>query len=72
MTSAHGKTEGDRGFVLIDVLVALVIASVAFVIIIANISIATRHTAKVRERMHELISVRNLYTVQRNLIYFDE
>ena len=66
------KKNGEGGFILIDVLVALVIASVSFVVVFSNIAVAARQTAKTREKLLSLISARNQTVEQRHVTFTNE
>jgi Tfp pilus assembly protein PilV len=69
MGKLGGSGKKENGFVLIDVLVALVIAGVSFVVVFGNIAAAARQTAKAREKLHALISRRNEAVEQRHVTF---
>jgi type II secretory pathway pseudopilin PulG len=53
------KQRSRRGFILIDVLVALLLMSFSLVVIFGNISLAARSAARARKRLDDLILERN-------------
>jgi type II secretory pathway pseudopilin PulG len=67
-TLGRGKN-GEKGFILIDVLVALVIACVSFAVIFGNIAAAARQAAKAQEKLHALIVTRNEAVEQRHVTF---
>jgi type II secretory pathway pseudopilin PulG len=69
MGKLGGRQRRENGYILIDVLVALVITSVSFVLIFGNISVAARHTARTRDKLNALIAARN-ETVQHRHVTF--
>jgi type II secretory pathway pseudopilin PulG len=69
MGKLDGKKKKGNGFILIDVLVALVIASVSFAVIFGNIAIAARQAAKTRGKLHTLIATRNEAVEQRHVTF---
>ena len=69
MGKLRGRKLREDGFILIDVLVALVIASVLSAVIFCNISAAARQSAKTREKLHTLITMRNAAVEQRHVTY---
>ena len=69
MGKLRGRKHRENGFILIDVLVALVIASVSFIVIFGNIAAAARQAAKTREKLHELITTRNEAVEQKHVTY---
>ncbi len=59
------------GFILLDVLVALIIAGIALVVVFGNIAMATRSAAITKERLMLLIVQRNNYA-EKSEIQFNK
>jgi hypothetical protein len=55
------------GYVLIDVMIALVVTGIAFVVLFSAISIATRNTARIRERLNAYIQRKNDFAETREI-----
>ena len=60
---------GERGTVLIDVLVALMIASSALLLSLGNIAFAGHIAAKDRERVVQFITAGNATATQRQGVF---
>jgi type II secretory pathway pseudopilin PulG len=69
MGTLGGGKNREKGFILLDVLVALVIASVSFVVIFGNIAAASRQAVTARERLASLIAARNEGVEQRHVTF---
>ena len=61
-----------KGFVLIDVLSALLIASVAILLTLSSIALAARTAKLAKERVIELISTRNENVNKRETLFLSE
>jgi transposase len=60
---------GSRGTVLLDVVVALFAASIAFGVTIGGIALAARTARVVRERLVELVALENEQAQARKSLY---
>jgi type II secretory pathway pseudopilin PulG len=69
METLDGRKNRGNGFILIDVLVALVIAGVSFVVIFGNIAVAARQAAKTGDKLRTLITTRNEAVEQRHVTF---
>ena len=54
-----------KGFMLIDVLIALIIASTALIVILGSIVLGARNAALTKERLETLIIEKNKYEEER-------
>ncbi|HEB11960.1 MAG TPA: hypothetical protein ENI06_12200 [Spirochaetales bacterium] len=61
-----------KGFVLIDVLSALLIATVAILLTLSSIALAARTAKLVKERVIQLISTRNENVKERETLFYPE
>ena len=61
-----------KGFVLIDVLSALLIATVAILLTLSSIALAARTAKLAKERVIRLISTRNENVDKRETVFFSE
>ena len=66
------KTYRIAGFVLLDVLIALIIASISFIVVLANITYAGKNAALMKERLFSLITERNVYENEREIRFSKE
>ena len=66
------KTYRIAGFVLLDVLIALIIASISFIVVLANITYAGKNAALMKERLFSLIAERNVYENEREIRFSKE
>ena len=55
----------DGGFVFLDALVTLLIASVAFLLVIGYLALTSTVSVRVEKRLRELVTVQNEYAVIR-------
>lgn len=63
------KDKREGGFILIDVLVALLIATISFIVIFSNVALAARQTVHIREKLYSLISARNETIEQKHVTF---
>ena len=61
-----------KGFVLIDVLSALLIAVVAILLTLSSITLAARTAKLAKERVIQLISTRNENVKKKETLFFSE
>ncbi len=61
-----------KGFVLIDVLSALLIATVAILLTLSSIALAARTARLVKERVIQLVSTRNENVKERETLFSPE
>ncbi len=66
------KQRHRRGFILIDVLVALLLMSFSLVVIFGSISLAARNAARARKRLDDLIFERNERAEKRTVRFTNE
>ncbi len=62
----------DAGSVLLDVMVALLIASTSLLILLGGIALSARSAVRARERLVELIAARNEIAQRQNQPYFQD
>ena len=60
------------GFILIDVLVALLLMSFSLIVIFGNIALAARNAALSRERLNRLITERNERAEKKTVRFYKE
>ena len=61
-----------KGFVLIDVLSALLIATVAILLTLSSIALAARTAKLVKERVIQLVLTRNENVKERETLFYPE
>ena len=61
-----------KGFALIDAMIALFVASVVLVVLFGFISLGTKLTADIRNRVVDLILRKNMYEENREAVYSSE
>ena len=61
-----------KGFILIDVLSALLIATVAILLTLSSIALAARTAKLVKERVIQLVSTRNENVNKKETVFFSE
>jgi hypothetical protein len=66
------RKAGSRGTVLLDVVVALFAASIAFCVTMGGIALAARTARIVRERLSDLVAVENEQAEKQKLYYATE
>ena len=66
------KSKRTEGFILLDALIALIIASVTFIVVLANITMAGRNTKLMKERIYMIIEQKNQYENERQIQFFKE
>ena len=57
------------GFALIDVLVALMISSIALLAVLGGIALAARTARATRQRLIQAVAARNQYASEQRLTY---
>ena len=60
------------GFALIDVLVALLISSIALLAILGGIALSARAARAARQRFIEIVASRNQYAIQQRLLFIQQ
>jgi Tfp pilus assembly protein PilV len=63
------RRRDDGGFVLVDVLVAVLIASIALASVLGGMGLAARSTKTVGSRVHAFIEVENEEAAARRLVF---
>ena len=66
------KSKRTKGFILLDAFIALIIASVTFIVVLANITMAGRNTKLMKERVYKIIEQKNQYENERQIQFFKE
>ena len=66
------RKKSKNGFVLLDVLIALLIAGTALVITLGDIAFAARTVKLSKDRIIELISTRNENAYNKEIIFSQE
>ena len=66
------KKRHRKGFILIDVLVALLLMSFSLIVIFGNIALAARNAALSRERLNRLITERNERAEKKPVRFYKE
>ena len=66
------KSKRTEGFILLDALIALIIASVTFIVVLANITMAGKNTQLMKERIYKIIEQKNQYENKRQIQFFKE
>ena len=66
------KSKRTEGFILLDALIALIIASVTFIVVLTNITMAGRNTKLMKERIYKIIEQKNQYENERQIQFFKE
>jgi type II secretory pathway component PulJ len=66
------KANPQGGYVLIDVMIALVITGIAFVFLFGAISLSTRNTARIRERLSRYIERKNDFAETREIDFIEK
>jgi Tfp pilus assembly protein PilV len=59
-------------FILLDVFMAMLIAGIALLVFIGNVSLGMRNTALARQRMEILIMEKNRYEKEREVLFETE
>ena len=62
----------DRGFALLDVLVALLISSMALLAVLGGISLAARTARATRQRLIQIVASRNQDASEQRLSFVTE
>jgi Tfp pilus assembly protein PilV len=62
----------DRGFALLDVLVALLISSMALLAVIGGISLSARAARATRQRLIQIVASRNQDASEQKLSFVTE
>lgn len=62
----------DRGFALLDVLVALLISSLALLAVLGGISLSARAARATRQRLIQLVASRNQDASEQKLSFVSE
>ena len=68
----RGRRVNQRGFALIDVLVALLISSVALLAVIGGIALSARAARATRQKLVEIVATRNQNAQQQRLSFVQE
>ena len=72
MGKLKNKVLPEGGYVFIDVMMALIIAGIAFVVLFSAISLSARNTARIRERLNKYIQRKNEFVETRQIDFFKE
>jgi Tfp pilus assembly protein PilV len=64
-----GRPRKQRGYALIDVLVALMISSIALLAVLGGIALSARTARASRQRLLEEIAARNRYASEQRLSF---
>jgi Tfp pilus assembly protein PilV len=64
-----GRPRKQRGYALIDVLVALMISSIALLAVLGGIALSARTARATRQRLIEEIAARNKYASEQRLSF---
>jgi hypothetical protein len=62
----------DGGYVLVDIMIALIITGVAAVVLFGAISICTRNAGRIRERLDKYIARQNEHAETRTIEFVKE
>lgn len=63
---------GTKGYVLLDVLTGLFIASIALLLALGGIALAARTAKQCRERVIQLIAAGNEHAEHRKVVFIEE
>jgi len=72
MGKVRSKKRYRKGFILIDVLVALLLMSFSLIVIFGNIALAARNAALSRQRLNRLITERNERAEKKTVRFYKE
>ncbi|KPJ84030.1 MAG: hypothetical protein AMS17_16810 [Spirochaetes bacterium DG_61] len=72
MGKVRFKKRYRKGFILIDVLVALLLMSFSLIVIFGNIALAARNAALSRQRLNRLITERNERAEKKTVRFYKE
>jgi hypothetical protein len=67
MDKLRNGTRPQGGYALIDAMIALIIAGVAFVVLFGAVSISSRNTARIREKSNACIQRKNEFAENREI-----
>ncbi len=67
-----GRRQGQRGFALIDVLVALLIASISLLAVLGGVALSARAARFGRQKLVEIVTARNENALHRKLSFIPE
>ena len=66
------KASKNKGYVLLDVLTGIFIASIALLLVFGSLVYTSMISARIGKRAFDLISSKNDYDEQRNYIFTEE
>lgn len=72
MDKLKNKGISDGGYVFIDVMIALIITGIAFVVLFSAISLSTRNAARNRERLSKYMRQENEFAETREIDFVKE
>ena len=66
------KGRHPNGFALLDVLVALLISSLALLTVFGGIALSARAARAARQRLIQIVTARNQYAIEQRLSFIQE